>query len=198
MVFRSPTRSSARPASSLREGPSTQQDRWEEDAGINIFTLAVAIAGLVEASAFLDGEAKDFALKLADFWNAHLEDWTFVTGTPLASQFGVGGYYIRTVPVDAFNHRQALAEWVPIKNLAADPDLPASAQVATDFLQLVRYGLRAAMIPHVLDSLTVVDGLLKTDTPSGPVWRRYNDDGYGEHDDGSAFDGEGRAAAGRC
>ena len=63
----------------LREGPSTQQDRWEEDAGINIFTLAVAIAGLVEASAFLDGEAKDFALKLADFWNARLEFWTFVS-----------------------------------------------------------------------------------------------------------------------
>ena len=32
----------------------------------------------------------------------------------------------------------------------------------------------------------------KTDTPSGPVWHRYNDDGYGEHDDGSAFDGTGR------
>jgi glucoamylase len=33
---------------------------------------------------------------------------------------------------------------------------------------------------------------LKTETPSGPVWHRYNDDGYGEHDDGSAFDGTGR------
>jgi glucoamylase len=176
----------------LREGPSTQQDRWEEDAGINIFTLVVAIAGLVEASAFLEGEGKEFALKMADFWNARLESWAFVAGTPLASQFGVGGYYIRTVPVDAFSHRQAVAEWVPIKNLAADPDLPACAQVATDFLQLVRYGLRAADDSHVRDSLKVVDGLLKVETPSGPVWRRYNDDGYGEHDDGSAFDGEGR------
>jgi glucoamylase len=175
-----------------REGPSTKQDRWEENAGVNIFTLVVAIAALVEASAFLDGDAKDFALRLADYWNARLDSWTFVEDTPLAHRFGVSGYYIRTLPMGAFTHKEALSTAVPIKNLMADPDLPASAQVATDFLQLVRYGLRSADDPHIRDSLKIIDGLLKTDTPSGAVWHRYNDDGYGEHDDGSAFDGEGR------
>jgi glucoamylase len=38
---------------------------------------------------------------------------------------------------------------------------------------------------------------LKVDTPSGPAWRRYNGDGYGEKADGSPFDpgtrGIGRA-----
>jgi len=33
---------------------------------------------------------------------------------------------------------------------------------------------------------------LKTETPSGPVWHRYNGDGYGEHDDGGPYDGAGR------
>ena len=66
-AFRSPTRSSRARALHRARRPSTQQDRWEEDAGINIFTLAVAIAGLVEASAFLEGEAKDFALKIGRF-----------------------------------------------------------------------------------------------------------------------------------
>ena len=33
---------------------------------------------------------------------------------------------------------------------------------------------------------------MKTDTPSGPVWHRYNCDGYGEHDDGSPYDSAGR------
>ena len=33
------------------------------------------------------------------------------------------------------------------------------------------------------------------DTPSGPCWHRYNEDGYGEHDDGSAYDGTGRGRA---
>jgi GH15 family glucan-1,4-alpha-glucosidase len=41
----------------------------------------------------------------------------------------------------------------------------------------------------------VIDALLKVDTPTGPAWHRYNDDGYGEHDDGSPFDGTGSGRA---
>jgi glucoamylase len=175
-----------------REGPATAQDRWEEDPGINTFTLAIAIAALVEGSGFLEGEARDFALLLADNWNARLEDWTYATGTPLARRLGVAGYYIRTAPADALVHDGAGAEHILIKNRAQDPDLRADEQVATDFLQLVRYGLRRADDPFVLDSLKTIDALLKTDSPAGPVWHRYNGDGYGEHDDGSAFDGTGR------
>jgi glucoamylase len=32
---------------------------------------------------------------------------------------------------------------------------------------------------------------LKVDLPSGPAWHRYSADGYGEHADGSPFDGTG-------
>jgi glucoamylase len=174
------------------EGPATGQDRWEEDGGVNTFTLSVAIAALVEASGFLQDPARSFVLKLADYWNARLEDWTFVSDTPLAHQFGVGGYYVRTVPLDCLTRNNARAEIVQIKNLARDPDLPVNAQIATDFLQLVRYGLRSAADPSITDTIKMVDALLKTETPSGPVWHRYNDDGYGEHDDGSGFDGTGR------
>lgn len=173
------------------EGPATSQDRWEEDAGINTFTLAVAISALVEGSAYLDGEAKDFALRLADFWNASLEDWTFVTDTELARELGIDGYYIRTMPADVLTRTDAPSEHVPIKNRTHDPDMAASSQIATDFLQLVRYGLRSPDCPWVRDSLKAVDHLLRTDTPSGPVWHRYNQDGYGEHHDGRPFDGTG-------
>lgn len=175
-----------------RTGPSSDQDRWEEDSGINLFTLAVAIAALVEASAFLPETAKAFALKLADYWNARIEDWTYVEGTAIAERTGATGYYIRTLPLGAPTHRDALAAPLVIKNLAIDPNLPANAQIATDFLQLVRFGLRDPHDPHILESLKVVDAVLKTDTPSGPVWHRYNNDGYGEHEDGKAFDGVGR------
>ncbi len=173
-----------------RQGPTTDQDRWEEDAGINTFTLAVAVSALVEGSRFLDGAARDMALRLADFWNASLEDWAFARDTPLARRLGIAGHYIRTVPLDGLE-RAAHDRLVLIKNLAHDPGLPASSQISTDFLQLVRYGLRAADDPSILDSLKAVDALLKVDTPSGPVWHRYNSDGYGEHEDGSAFDGTG-------
>jgi len=103
----------------------------------------------------------------------------------------VNGYFVRTVPLDACAHRAPLTEVMIIKNLAHDPDLPASDQVSTDCLQLVRYGLRSAHDPSITDSIKVIDHLLKTDTPSGPVWHRYNNDGYGEHNDGSGFDGTG-------
>jgi glucoamylase len=174
-----------------RVGPSTDQDRWEENAGVNIFTLTIAIAGLVEAAAFLDSDAKAFALRLADFWNARMEHWTYVEGTPTAAAHGVSGYYIRTLPMGGPSHREILSQPFLIKNLASDPNLPANAQVSTDFLQLVRFGLRTHDDPHILSTLKVVDALLKTETPSGPVWHRYNSDGYGEHDDGKPFDGVG-------
>jgi glucoamylase len=33
--------------------------------------------------------------------------------------------------------------------------------------------------------------VLRVELPTGPCWYRYNEDGYGEHADGSAFDGQG-------
>jgi glucoamylase len=68
---------------------------------------------------------------------------------------------------------------------------PARNVVGSDFLHLVRLGIRAAHDPLVQDSITVLDRVLKCDLPQGPGWRRYNHDGYGQKEDGSAFDGTG-------
>ena len=67
-------------------GPASDQDRWEEDAGINTFTLAACIAALVCGARYLEPEARELALAVADYWNASLEDWTAVTGTPLCGR----------------------------------------------------------------------------------------------------------------
>ncbi|PYI47394.1 MAG: hypothetical protein DMF11_06280 [Verrucomicrobia bacterium] len=72
---------------------------------------------------------------------------------------------------------------------------PARNVVGGDFLHLVRYGIRHPNDPIVCDSIEVIDRVLKQDLPQGPGWRRYNHDGYGQKDDGSAFDGTG---VGRC
>nr|MDA8251176.1 glycoside hydrolase family 15 protein [Rhodospirillales bacterium] len=76
-------------------GPLTGQERWEENAGLNAYTLAVAIAALVEGAAYLPEEARSWALDLADFWNAGIERWLAVAGTELAARLGVDGYYVR-------------------------------------------------------------------------------------------------------
>ena len=175
-----------------RTGPATDQDRWEENAGVNPFTLAVCIAALVAGAELLPPPACDWAVELADFWNGNIERWTAVTGTPLAKQLRVSGYYVRVAPLQIVEDHGDLRHVIPIRNRVGRVAIEADEQVGTEFLQLVRFGLRSADDPLILDSLRVADALLKTDTPCGPVWHRYNGDGYGEHDDGSAYDGTGR------
>jgi glucoamylase len=180
----------------LRHGPLSEQDRWEEDAGLNTFTLAVCISALVAGAPYLPADGRELALAVADYWNARLEDWTTVRDTPLARAQGVPGYYVRVAPPQVLSNSGSPADpVVPIRNLQRDPGLPASAQVGVDFLQLVRFGLRRAEDPLVVATVKVADALLKVDTPSGPCWHRYNEDGYGEHEDGSAYDGTGRGRA---
>ncbi len=178
-----------------RTGPASDQDRWEEDAGVNAFTLAACIAALVGGARFLEPTARDLALALADDWNARIETWTVARGTDLARRAGVAAYYVRVAPADTLMNEEALNETLPIKNRVQDPGLSATEQIGTDFLQLVRFGLRRADEPLIVDTLKVVDELLKVDTPGGPVWHRYNGDGYGEHPDGAPFNGTGQGRA---
>ena len=175
-----------------RTGPATEQDRWEESTGINPFTLALCIAALVVGADLLPPPASEWALELADFWNSNVERWTSVSGTALAKRLNVSGYYVLVLPVQVIELPQVFRQVIPIHNRADGEGVPADELVGTEFLQLVRFGLRRADDPLILDSIRVADALLKTDTPCGPVWHRYNGDGYGEHDDGSPYDGTGR------
>jgi glucoamylase len=81
---------------------------------------------------------------------------------------------------------------VHVKNvLAAEDTRRANHLISPDALALARFGLRTADDPRMRDTTKVIDALLKVETPSGPLWHRYNDDGYGEHEDGAPFDGTG-------
>jgi glucoamylase len=176
-------------------GPSSPQDRWEENAGINTFTLSVCIAALVAGAEFLPQAARDFALALADFWDDHIESWTAVRGTPLARRHGVEGYYIRVAPSDVLGDPASLQSVLNLKNRRRNAAVATDEEIGVDFLQLVRFGLRSPNDPLIRDSIAVADALLKVDTPNGPAWHRYNGDGYGEHNDGRPFDGSGRGRA---
>jgi len=52
--------------------------------------------------------------------------------------------------------------------------------------------VRRADDPLIVDSLKVVDKVLKRDLPQGPCWLRYNWDGYGDRADGGPFLGWGQ------
>jgi glucoamylase len=175
-----------------RHGPASDQDRWEENAGVNPFTLAVAIAALVAGAGLLAAPACDWALELADFWNGNIERWTTVAGTPLAQQLRVPGYYLLVSPVRTLEEPQELRCAVAMRNRIDGGGVSDNELIGTDFLQLVRFGLRRADDKLILASLAVADALLRSDTPAGPVWHRYNGDRYGEYDDGRAYDGGGR------
>ncbi|MEB4593009.1 glycoside hydrolase family 15 protein [Candidatus Thiothrix sp. Deng01] len=172
-------------------GPISPQDRWEEDSGVNTFTLTVCIAALVSGARFLPVADEGFALELADFWNAQLDNWAAVRNTEFAHAHGVDAYYPRIIPAEVLTDDSALVRAMPIKNHLIDPGLPPTEQIGVDFLQLVRYGLRDPDDPLIRNTVKLVDKLLAADLPQGSCWRRYTSDGYGEHADGQAYDGNG-------
>lgn len=180
----------------VRNGPVTGQDRWEEDGGYSPFTLAVEIAALLAAADLADefgapGQAA-YLRETADIWNGLIEHWIYAAGTPLAKDVGVDGYYVRISPPETAEAASPIDGFVPIKNRPpACSGQAASLTVSPDALALVRFGLRAPDDPRIRNTVRVIDALLKVELPAGACWRRYNGDGYGEHEDGRAFDGTG-------
>jgi glucoamylase len=177
-------------------GPVTQQDRWEEDGGYSPFTVAAEVAALLAAAdvAELSGhrDSATYLRDVADNWNDNIERWMYATDTLLSKQIGVDGYYVRIAPPETEYAASPVQGFVPIKNRPPDASLQkASRVVSPDSLALVRFGLRAWDDPRILNTVKVVDALLRTKLPQGPCWYRYNGDGYGEHEDGSPFDGTG-------
>jgi glucoamylase len=180
----------------VRHGPVTEQDRWEEDAGFAPFTVAVEIASLLVAADLADRFGSKgigaFLRETADAWNDSVDAWLYARDTELGRRVGVDGYYVRIAPPETAEASSPLSGFVPIKNRPwPQSDVPAYEVVSTDALALVRFGLRAPDDPKILNTIRVIDALLRVETPHGPMWRRYNGDGYGEHEDGAAFDGTG-------
>jgi glucoamylase len=186
----------------ILHGPATQQERWEEISGYSPSTIASNIAALVCAASFArergDGATAAFLEEYADFLECHVEAWMVTTEGTLVP--GIPRHYIRILPADvndpfppedpnigvlALNNRPPGSRW----------RFPGKEIVDGGFLELVRYGIRKAEDPVIVDSLRVLDAVLKVDTPSGPCWRRYNHDGYGQRADGGPFIGYGKGRA---
>lgn len=180
----------------VRNGPATNQDRWEEEAGYSPFTLAVEVAALLAAAelASLQGEGPiaEFLRDTADAWNADIETWTYASETSWAKEVGVEGYYVRITPDEGQIATGGVHGKVTVRNrLPHESDVVAEALISTDALALVRFGLRAADDPRIINTVKMIDRFLKVELPQGAGWHRYNRDGYGEHANGEPFDGIG-------
>jgi glucoamylase len=177
----------------IREGPTTAQERWEENAGFSPSTLAVHIAALVCGGDLLeaagDVTTATFVREYADFLEQHVDGWTATTAGTLLVE--VSRYYIRINPNVDGREDPDLGDVVLANQPPEGPcAYPARDIVDAGFLELVRYGVRDPHDPLIVDSLRVVDAVLKVETPL-PCWHRYNHDGYGQRADGSSFSGWG-------
>ncbi|MEM3670231.1 MAG: glycoside hydrolase family 15 protein [Thermoprotei archaeon] len=186
----------------VKQGPVTEQERWEEVSGYSPSTLAANITALVCASEFAkdrgDHASAQYLLDYADFLESHIESWTVTQCGTLVPD--IRKHYIRILPVkigDDQPQEDPDSAVLELANVAPNEPrfVPARTVVDAGFLELVRYGVRDPTDPLIVDSLKVVDSVLKVETPQGPCWRRYNGDGYGQREDGSPYAGWGKGRA---
>ncbi|MHB8568470.1 MAG: glycoside hydrolase family 15 protein [Nitrososphaerales archaeon] len=186
----------------IRHGPATEQERWEEASGYSPSTLASNIAALICAADFArargDHSTAQYLEDYSDFLESHVETWTVTTEGTLVPE--IKKHYIRICPVDVDDAEPDEDPNTGTLTIANQPPgrptrFPAKEIVDAGFLELVRYGIRRANDPLIVESLKVVDATLKVDTPFGPCWHRYNHDGYGQGEHGEPFLwwGKGRA-----
>jgi glucoamylase len=186
----------------VRYAPVTQQERWEEIAGYSPSTLAAVISALVCAADIARSrqaaELGAYLESFADWIEAHLDEWTTTTEGVLHPE--IKYHYMRIRPPaegEPFYNPQLPPGYIHINNREPGEkcDFEAREVIDAGFLELVRYGIRRADDPLIVDSLKVVDYCLKIETPFGDCWRRYNHDGYGQKKNGDPYDGSGQGRA---
>jgi glucoamylase len=169
----------------VEHGPWTGQERWEENGGYSPSTIAAEIAGLLCASSIAStngdtANANRFQA-YADYYQALEEDWMYTTSGSLTG----GSYYERIDDNANPNDGHSLT----IGNGGGTYD--ERSVVDAGFLEFVRQGDKAANDPYITNSLATIDAAIKQTVSGNAYWFRYNHDGYGEHGDGSNYNGSG-------
>ena len=169
----------------VSNGPYTPEERWEEIGGYSPATMAAEIAGLVCASVIAtdNGDSADAStyLSTADAFEQDLDADTYTTSGP----YGNGDYYLRITPDAKPNNGTSIS----IANGGGSHD--DRTVVDPSYLELVRLGVTAPTTTEIADTIPVVDSELEVSTPEGPIWHRYNFDGYGETSSGGDYTGTG-------
>ncbi|MFI5062365.1 MAG: glycoside hydrolase family 15 protein [Streptosporangiales bacterium] len=169
----------------VANGPTTPQERWEENGGYSPATMAAEIAGLICAASI--AEANGATSQAATYqstalsWASQVDSLTYTT----TGSYGGGSYFLRITPDGNPNSGASIG----IANGGGSHD--DRTVVDPSFLELVRLGIKAATATDITNTLSVVDSQLKVTTPEGPIWHRYDFDGYGETSSGGDYTGSG-------
>ncbi|MBE3560678.1 MAG: amylase [Ktedonobacteraceae bacterium] len=169
----------------VQHGPTTGQDRWEENGGYSPATIAAEIAGLVCAAdiARINGDTASQTLfnNTADSWRNQVVNWTFTTTGPIGN-----GHYFERIDSDGNPNN---GNTISIANGGGNYD--ERSIVDTSFLELVRQGVMPANSTYITQSLAAVDATIKQTINGYDYWYRYNHDGYGETSSGANYTGAG-------
>jgi glucan 1,4-alpha-glucosidase len=158
----------------ISHGPAFGAERWEEQSGFSPSTIAAEVAGLIAAATLADAAGDHAGARVyrgvADDFQRSVKGWTITTNGPRSPR----PYFIRLSKTGDPN----AAISYNVGN--GGPTLDQREVIDAGFLELTRLGLFPADDPDVARSLEVVDATIRSETPSGPGWHRYNGDGYGD------------------
>jgi glucoamylase len=164
-------------------GPWSPMERWEESYGASPSTIAAEISGLRCAAEYAqqmqDWDRAQKYRSIADSWSKkpgdNIETWTYTT----TGGFGNGKYYTRLQGAASINEI-----WNPNSETMFSLGNGAGTYREKDvldggFLELVRFGIRAAMDPAILDTIPVYEAVVGVNLPGiGMGFHRYNHDRY--------------------
>jgi glucoamylase len=151
-----------------KNGPWSEQERWEELSGFSVYASALEARALKIFSK-VSGD-REFDEKA----NAFFRDTVRRTFTH-SGIFGNGKYFVRISKGDAETNEKVIS----LKGATFAP----KEMVSNDFLYAAFTGMLELGDSKIISTLQVTDGILRVDTPKGVSFYRYNYDKYG-------FDGD--------
>lgn len=165
----------------VAHGPSFGVERWEEQSGYSVSTIAAEIAGLTAASVIAKSHGDNADAQLyqaaADDFQRNIKNWTVTSSGPASSS----PYFIRL----SKNGDPNASTSYGLGN--GGPTLDQRSVIDGGFQELVRLGELSASDSAFTNSLAVLDHQISVTTPSGTGYYRYGDaassgsaDGYGD------------------
>ena len=165
----------------VAHGPTFGVERWEEQSGYSVSTIAAEIAGLTAAAAIAKhhGDTADAALyqATADDFQRNIKNWTVTTSGPDSAN----PYFIR---LSKSGDPNAAITY----NLGnGGPTLDQRTVIDGGFQELVRLGELSPTDSTFRNSLSVLDKQISVTTSTGTGYYRYGNaasagsaDGYGD------------------